>query len=151
MCLKIVNFLQGNCSKSKLYQYKCIKNSFIHFENFFINFYDLSLHQVIDSDDEDDEVQVIKEIELIDLTNDDEENEGINNEEIEIIDLTRDDDQPQPMMMQVPNFSWEITISFPTIPMRDITISHDIEAIDEFNRLNTLNDLQEIIPIGVSF
>ena len=78
-----------------------------------------------------------------------------NDGEIKVIDLTGDDDQPshqpQPMMQVIPNFSWELTITYPSIAMKDITISHDIEVIDEFNRLNTLNDLQEIIPIGVSF
>ena len=76
-------------------------------------------------------------------------------EEVDVIDFTADDNQPhplsmvvQPTMQVIPNFSWKITWQF--LPMSDITISHDIKVIEEFNRLNILNDSEEIIPIGES-
>ena len=103
-----------------MHKNKDFKKTMYYFlkENKDVSIY-LSIHQIIVSDDEDEEIQVTREIEIIDLPTD-EENEGINlinDGEIEVICLTRDDDQPshqpQPMMQVIPNFLWEITITYP--------------------------------------
>ena len=85
---------------------------------------------------------------MIDLTTDDENIEVIDltgeeeDHNIEVVDLTGEDNHPRPVLIPAPViFSWEITIHVPSLPRNNSIIIQNV---------STLDDLEQIIPIGVS-